>query len=322
MDSTRLRLFGGRRDAVMCGATAGLVALVALAITGRPNELFAAILLMASISAWLIRWLFPNGRFLSLTLVNLITVYATIFMFFVDELFGRIRPNAAGVGFSLPVITFLLGCWMWRSQVSTLLDEQRIRDSQSLLRTFSWLIPVFAVGVLAFLFSTFAEGMVNNEGSFLVAMMAIALIVLAASRTIATFLVDAGLLFEEFFRRMSRLVVPAFAFLTFYALLVIIFASLYTLIAQFAAQPPFRVGTEARALAFSEAVHFSVVTLSTVGYGDIVPASNIARALASVEVICGVLLLLFGVSELQEYAREHRHDRNREGSSHGRSTPL
>ena len=71
-----------------------------------------------------------------------------------------------------------------------------------------------------------------------------------------------------------------------------------------------------RALSFSEAMHFSIVTISTVGYGDIVPASNIARVLASIEVICGVLLLLFGVSELLEYTREHRKDRpNKEGGS-------
>jgi hypothetical protein len=31
--------------------------------------------------------------------------------------------------------------------------------------------------------------------------------------------------------------------------------------------------------------------------------------LASVEVICGVMLLLFGVSELLEYTREHRRHR-------------
>jgi voltage-gated potassium channel len=69
------------------------------------------------------------------------------------------------------------------------------------------------------------------------------------------------------------------------------------------------VGSAPRSLSFSEAIHFSIVTISTVGYGDIVPASNIARVLASIEVICGVLLLLFGVSELLEYTREHRRDR-------------
>ena len=40
-----------------------------------------------------------------------------------------------------------------------------------------------------------------------------------------------------------------------------------------------------------------MITLATVGYGDIVPLSNLARMLAAFEVIVGVLLILFGVSE-------------------------
>lgn len=316
MTSIETRRHQRGRSIAMCTASAILLTLVALAITGRPNELFLAILAMAAIAALLVRRLFPKGGFLALTLVNLIAVYATIFVFFADELFGRIRPGSAGIGFCLPVVAFLGGCWAWRAEIGRGLDDPRIRDSQSLLRALSWLVPVFSVGAAMFAVSTFAEGAVNSEVTFLVSMTVIAIIVLAASRGIATFLVDAGLLFEEFFGRMSRLVVPAFAFLTFYALIVIIFASLYTLISQHAQQPHFRVGMETRAIGFSEAVHFSIVTLSTVGYGDIVPASNVARALASVEVICGVLLLLFGVSELQEYAREHRHDRQRGSGPH------
>ena len=35
---------------------------------------------------------------------------------------------------------------------------------------------------------------------------------------------DAGLLFEEFFSRVSPLVIPAFAFVTVYSLIVILFA--------------------------------------------------------------------------------------------------
>ena len=70
-----------------------------------------------------------------------------------------------------------------------------------------------------------------------------------------------------------------------------------------------RTMSVSRAISFSEAIHFSIVTMSTVGYGDIVPATNLARLLASMEVICGVTLLLFGVSELLEYTREHRRDR-------------
>ena len=55
-----------------------------------------------------------------------------------------------------------------------------------------------------------------------------------------------------------------------------------------------------RALSFSESIYFSIVSISTVGYGDIVPHSSLARVLASIEVVCGFMLLLFGVSELLE----------------------
>jgi voltage-gated potassium channel len=69
------------------------------------------------------------------------------------------------------------------------------------------------------------------------------------------------------------------------------------------------MGNTPRALNFSESIYFSIVTISTVGYGDIVPHSSVARVLVSLEVICGFLLLIFGVSELLEYAREHRRNR-------------
>lgn len=69
------------------------------------------------------------------------------------------------------------------------------------------------------------------------------------------------------------------------------------------------MGSVTRAISFSEAIYLSIVTISTVGYGDILPVSNIARLFASVAVICGVMLLLFGVSELLEYTWQHRRHR-------------
>jgi voltage-gated potassium channel len=70
------------------------------------------------------------------------------------------------------------------------------------------------------------------------------------------------------------------------------------------------VGGTLRGLSFSESIYFSIGTISTVGYGDIIPYSNLARVLASLEVFCGIMLLIFGVSELLEYAREHRQGRS------------
>ena len=83
-------------------------------------------------------------------------------------------------------------------------------------------------------------------------MSIIGLIVLTASRDVAVFLVDAGLLFEEFFSRVSRLVIPAFAFVTFYSLIVILFASAYRLISVYTPEPHFYVGGAPHALSFSE----------------------------------------------------------------------
>jgi voltage-gated potassium channel len=92
-------------------------------------------------------------------------------------------------------------------------------------------------------------------------------------------------------------VVPAFAFLTFYSLLIILFASAYHILSQYTGRPHFYVGGSPQVLSFSESIYFSIVSISTVGYGDIVPHSSVARLLASIEVVCGFMLLLFGVSE-------------------------
>jgi voltage-gated potassium channel len=203
----------------------------------------------------------------------------------------------------------LCGCLIWRESIGFLVDNPSLRDSRSLFSSASWLLPVSAVGVTVLLLSLHPTAAVDTSFAFLAAMALIAGIVFAVSRSVVVFLVDAGLLFDEFFQRMSRLAIPAFAFLTFYSLFVIAFASIFSIMSRHSGEAHFKVEGIPRALSFSEGVHFSIVTISTVGYGDIVPISSMARALASVEVVCGVMLLLFGVSELIEYSREHRQER-------------
>jgi voltage-gated potassium channel len=168
-----------------------------------------------------------------------------------------------------------------------------------------WLLPTFIVAGAVVLLSHAAEPVANTGVVLLGSMVLIGLIVFTVSRDVAIFLVDAGLLFEEFFFRVSQLVIPAFAFLTFYSLLVILFACVYQILSQYTSEPHFYVGGAPHVLSFSEAIYFSIVSISTVGYGDIVPHSSLARLLASLEVICGFMLLLFGVSELLRYTREH-----------------
>jgi voltage-gated potassium channel Kch len=53
------------------------------------------------------------------------------------------------------------------------------------------------------------------------------------------------------------------------------------------------------------ALYFSFVTLATLGYGDIVPHSDVARGLAIVEAVGGQLFLAVLVARLVSlYARE------------------
>lgn len=304
------------REMVLLAVSLVLVALVALSLARSPNVLFISIVLTAALSTAISRWLFPAGSFFSLTFANLIAVYATIFAFFMEELYPDVGDEAAGIGFCLPVLGFLVGSWLRRRDISDVVDHPRIGTGDALYRALIWLLPVFLVGATMFVLSSVAEPIVNSNIAFLASMLTIGLIVLAVAHNVARFLVDAGLLFDEFMQRMTRLVVPAFAFLTFYSMIVIVFGSLFSIISQFSHVAHFRIGGVARTLSFSEAIHFSITTISTVGYGDIVPASNLARVLSSVEVICGVILLLFGVSELLEYTREHQRMRSDRAKHH------
>jgi voltage-gated potassium channel len=255
------------------------------------------------------RTLFPPGRLFPIAFASLLAVYAAIFSLFVEEVFRGLNDVVLAIGFCLPIAFFVIGCGLRRDRIRTLVDHPTIRSEQRVLRATAWLVPVFLIGATVVLLSHALGPFLNSDVLFLGAMSLIGLIVVVVSRDVAIFLVDAGLLFNEFFRRVSRLVIPAFAFVTFYSLIVILFASAYRLISLYTSQAHFRVGDALRGLSFSEAMYFSIGTVSTVGYGDIIPYSNLARVLSSVEVFCGIMLLMFGVSELLEYARERRQGR-------------
>lgn len=289
-----------------------LVGLVALAITGARFALFVAIVASTSLAVVALHRLFPASRLLWIAFVNLVAVYASIFALFVDDVFWRVDTITLGAGFTLPILLFVAGCWRQRTAIAAIATTPSLGGDRGLLKAVTWLVPVGLIGAGVITLARLSEPLVNSPAGFLLAMMAIGLVVLAASRDVAIFLVDTGLLFDEFADRVGHLLVPAFAFLTVYSLLVLVFASLFCVLSRFDLQPHFRIFSEARPLSFPEALHFSVVTLSTVGYGDIVPISALARTMAAIEVMLGTLLLLFGVSEILAYARDRRRPRRRD----------
>ena len=282
--------------------SAGLVGLIALSVAATESFLAAVVVISIVTMVGIFRFVFRSGRAFCITLANLVGVYACLFLFFFESNFRAASPWALSLGFALPLLGFLGGSFRHRMAVSELADGDQLRNERP-LQVLAWLVPVLAIGALTF----FVPGTVASPGpinaALLAASGAIAVIVFAVSRDIALFLRDTGSLFDEFFRRIAGLAVPAFAFLTFYSLLVILFASLYAVLDHATGGANFRIDGVVRAITFPESLYFSVMTLSTVGYGDIAPASSAIRVIAAAEIVSGILLLLFGFNEIFSFAR-------------------
>jgi len=90
----------------------------------------------------------------------------------------------------------------------------------------------------------------------------------------------------------------------FYSLIVVVFATLYRLIDMFDRADTFTIAGTVQQLTFVESLYFSIVTLSTVGYGDIVPVSYAVRAVVALQIVAGIVLLLFGFQAVLRSARD------------------
>lgn len=298
------------------GFTAALVLLIGFAVADV-NFLFVVLLLAVVVGAVAaINRMFPRSRFFSLALANFLAIYACFFIFFVETNFQPVTYGVPFAAFVLPIFAFLLGVWWRRDSIRKIVASRDLREERHFGRIFLWLVPMFVVGSLTFAIPGRNLGETTIDVLLVAAMALIGVIVLAVSRNVASFLIDTGLLFEEFFERIAGLVIPAFAFFTFYSLTVIVFAAVYRILDRFSAAGHFMVDGAVREISFADSLYFSIVTLSTVGYGDITPASDAVRVISSFQIVCGVLLLLFGFNELFTYSRERR-DKSRRASPSG-----
>ena len=291
--------------------TLALLLLVAFASGGAVTYLFVLIVAIVLASAGCLYWLFPGSRLFTIGFANGLAVYACLYANFLNVNFLPLTVWAGYTAFPLPVLAFLAAAVVHRDRIRHIIAPERLREERHFGHVLYWLIPVFAIGASTFVLPELGTSATVNSIVLLADMAAIAAIVAVVAPTVATFLIDTGLLFEEFFERTRRLLVPAFAFLTFYTLQVIVFGAIYRLIDQFSSSDHFAVAGVARTLDFQESLYFSIVTLSTVGYGDIVPLTDTVRVVVSVQIVMGVLLLLFGFSEIMLYARSHPEPRHR-----------
>jgi Ion channel len=74
-----------------------------------------------------------------------------------------------------------------------------------------------------------------------------------------------------------------------YLLIALTFVSLFVFVGLFIPKAFSGLVLEDNATFASSAIYFSFVTLTTVGYGDIVPVHPVARSLCNLEAICGQL---------------------------------
>jgi hypothetical protein len=227
----------------------------------------------------------------------------------------------------MPVAAFLGMVWARRHHLSEIAEAQESRNLDHLPHAARWLVFAAGVGLVSFILPVNRLDPVWQSAALVVAMGAIAVNVAWSVRDVVRLLVDVAVIVEELGFRLRRLLVPAVAFLLMYVLLVIGFASVYRISDSLSLVEIFHGQDGPIRLSYSDALHFSIVTQSTVGYGDIRPHDDGIRVLASMQVIGGQLLLLFGFAEIMQSRRARAEPRlperlaERDGAEPPRARP-
>ena len=283
--------------------TALIVLLIAVGVTERFGLLTLMVLVAVFAGSGVFLWLFPVSRFFVLAFANSLAIYTCVYFFLAAENFSSAKDWAFVVGYLLPIFCFLIGAWWRRSEIRRVAYADHLVESQHPARIFAWLIPVLGLSALTFLVPPLALDATATSLVMVGGMGVTSTFIIVMSRTISIFLIDTGLLFDQFFVRMLHLFAPAFAFFTLYSFNVIVFAMIYRILDRFSDTPMFLIEGEQQTISFVDSLYFSLITVSTVGYGDITPASDAIRVVTAVEVMIGILLFLFGFYEIMRYSR-------------------
>jgi len=267
--------------------------------------------------------LFPGGAHFGVVTANFLAIYACMFEFFREANFPLAPRQYVVVSLALPVVGFLVTCFLHRWSITRVIHARRLRQLSQLPRLTRWFFATMAVGAASFALPHIGvHG--DMQGPYLLfGMTLITAFVAIAIHDVVLVMVDISMVFELVAGRLDRLLMPMMAFLTFYGLLVIVFACLYRIADLTTRSPQFSIHGEPARISFVDALYYSVTTISTLGFGDISPSAMLVRALTGFEVVCGVLMLLFGFSEVMRNAgpdsrmhepRQHHGENRRESS--------
>jgi voltage-gated potassium channel len=281
--------------------TVGLVGLVAAAI-GADWSITLGSVATSAVGFGFFYLLFPGGAHFGMTVANFLAIYACMFEFFRSANFSGAPAEIALPALALPVLGFLFGCFLRRRQVLAIIRSHRVRQLEHFPRLTRWFVGTLAVGAASFALPRLTLDPFTQGLTLLASMVAIAGLVVLAVRDVVLVMIDVATVFESVTARLDRLVLPMVAFTTFYALIVVVFACLYRIADLTTPAPQFAVHALAARISFTDALYYSVATITTLGFGDIAPSSQLVRVLTGLEVVSGILMLLFGFSEVMRGA--------------------
>ncbi len=283
--------------------TFGLSLLVAAGVGDYGWALPVAVLLASAIGLGLLHHLFPRGVHFAFGTATGLALYASLFAVLGRGAFPEAYPAIRVFAFCLPVAAFLAFIWLRQAELVELAEQPGSPDLGHVPGILRWLAGLALVATCSFALPVNRWSAMGQSFALLAAMGIIAIGVVLTARNVVRLLTDTAMILEEMGGRAAHLLVPVVAFLILYALLVIGFASVYRVADALSVVPIFHGATDGVRLSFADALHFSVVTLSTVGYGDIHPSDDGIRLLAGLQMISGQVLLLFGFSEVMRSRR-------------------
>lgn len=287
------------------GFTLALSLLVAWGIGDEGHMLPFVVIGTAGLGLGVLYWLFPRGLNFAFGTAAGLALYASLFVVLGRAQFPDALPWSRPPAFLLPVLAFLAMAWWRRRQLAAIAERAEGQDLEQWPYASRWVVSAGLVGLACFLLPINRLPPLAQSAALLAAMVTIAAIVAIAMRDVVRLLVDVALIVQQVGTRLRHLTVPAATFLLIYALLVVGFASAYRVADELSRQALFAGPDGPIRISYSDSLHFSVATISTVGYGDIRPSDDGVRVLASMQVLAGQLLLLFGFAEIMR-ARRHR----------------
>lgn len=258
---------------------------------------------VAALGLGTIYLLFPHGLHFAFGASAGFAVYACLFTVMGRAAFPEAPGWSRAPAFLMPVLAFLAAVWWRRRHLRMVAEASHPFDLGHLPRMARWLLPVWSVGVFSLALPVNRLPVFDQGAALLLAMGVISVVVAASVRGVVLLLTDMALITEELAGRAARILVPVVAFLAMYVMLVIVFACLYRIAQGLSAVPLFAGPQGPVPLPFPDALYFSLVTQATVGYGDVTPHDDGIRLLASLQVILGQILLLFGFAEIMRTRR-------------------